>query len=59
MRCPRCSEDGARLLVALNPGVILECPRCGEVWKEGDDPRLVKFRLLYELAVKRSELWGE
>lgn len=42
MKCPRCSRDGARLLVALNPSVILECPECGEVWREGEDLRLVK-----------------
>lgn len=58
MRCPRCSKDGACLLVALNPGVVVECPECGEVWREEED-LLVKFRVLYELAVERSELWGE
>lgn len=33
-KCPSCGREGARLLVALNPGVVLECLGCGEVWKE-------------------------
>ena len=58
MKCPRCGKEKTRLLVALNPGVVLECPGCGKVWKEGEDP-LIKFRALCELAVERSEGWGE
>lgn len=58
MKCPRCGKEKTRLLVALHPGIIFECPGCGEVWREGED-LLVKFRALYELAAERSELWGE
>jgi len=35
-KCPSCGRNGARLLVTLNQGVVLECPGCGEVWKEGE-----------------------
>ncbi|MDH5685970.1 MAG: hypothetical protein OEY73_05515 [Hadesarchaea archaeon] len=34
-KCPSCGRNGARLLVALNPGVVLKCPGCGEVWEDG------------------------
>lgn len=34
MQCPCCGGPGGRLLVALNPGVVVECPGCGEVWRE-------------------------
>lgn len=59
MRCPRCDRDGAHLLVALNPGVVLECRACGEVWRGEEDPWLVKFRVLYELAVEGARFEGE
>lgn len=59
MKCPHCNGNEVRLLVALNPGVILKCSKCGEVWREGEDLGLAKFRVLYEPRLKKREVWGE
>ena len=32
--CPVCGKGRPRMLVALNPGVVLKCPECNEVWEE-------------------------
>ena len=54
--CPRCGGDEAHFLVDLNPDIVLQCPRCGEVWREGEDSPLTKLRVLYERAVEGVEV---